>query len=61
MSFSQPDSERVGSLVSTHVHHTPECKTLFTHVPASIKSLRTSLPGELRLAPRAPSPGWKAL
>ena len=25
-----------------------------------IKSLRTSLPGELRLAPHAPSPGWKA-
>ena len=28
--------------------------------PVPIKSLRTSLPGELRLAPRAPSPGWHA-
>ena len=28
---------------------------------APIKSLRTSLPGELRLAPHAPSPGWHAL
>ena len=27
---------------------------------ALIKSPRTSLPGELRLAPHAPSPGWKA-
>ena len=31
------------------------------HVYAPIKSLRTSLPGELRLAPHAPSPGWHAL
>ena len=28
--------------------------------PAPIKSLKTSLPGELRLAPHAPSPGWLA-
>ena len=33
----------------------PPGTTLF---PALIKSLRTSLPGELRLAPHAPSPGW---
>ena len=29
--------------------------------PAHTKSLRTSLPGKLRLAPHAPSPGWHAL
>ena len=29
--------------------------------PAPIKSLRTSLPGELRLAPHAPLPGWHLL
>ena len=37
------------------------CTTLticLLHAP--VKSLRTSLPGELRLAPHAPSPGWHA-
>ena len=29
--------------------------------PTPIKSLRTSLPGKLRLAPHAPIPGWHAL
>ena len=29
-------------------------------IPTPINSLRTSLPGELRLAPHAPSPGWHA-
>ena len=29
--------------------------------PAPIKSLSTSLPGERRLAPHAPSPGWHPL
>ena len=27
--------------------------------PAPIKLLRTSLPGELRLAPHTPTPGWQ--
>ena len=29
--------------------------------PAPIKSLRLSLPGELRIALHAPSPGWPVL
>ena len=30
-------------------------------LPAPTKSLGTSLPGELRLAPHAPGPGWHAV
>ena len=29
--------------------------------PAPVKSLRLSMPGELRFAPHAPSPGWHAV
>ena len=39
-------------VVLSDIHH--------LSIPAHIKSLRTSLPGELRPAPHAPSPGWNA-
>ena len=40
-------------------HINIECKlTSCGKHPVPIESLRTSLPGELRLAPHAPSPGW---
>ena len=35
-------------------------RTIICLYPAPIKSLRTSLPGELRLALHAPNPGWLA-
>ena len=37
------------------------CRSWSCLFPALIKSLTTSLPGELRLSPQAPSLGWHAL
>ena len=40
------------AVVLSDIHH--------LSIPAPVKFLKTSLPGELRLAPHTPSPGWHA-